>query len=316
MEKGVDKKILYICPEAFIGNCLRNISSCAIIAKYYNYDIIIIDMLHNGGIHPKENAIITELFGDICRYDCVNKYKKMRYRDIGYYSDIFFNGTNHNLIYEGRLKPNSYFNMNEDFGLSAMIYSIIPGDMTKEEFIKEKISFYNKVNFPSWLLTSVDKFNEKYNLTDCIGVHIRYTDNLTDNSKSIYNFNTQFDSFLLRINKFEKTTILICSDNNDILNFFKNYKETTNTFIFADECEIPEKEKQVFFQPLYEMMLLSNTSKIIGSASSTFSYEAAFFKGTDIELYEREYDITNDINSLSPNNKFIWKTYNLSQYKQ
>ena len=160
-----------------------------------------------------------------------------------------------------------------------------------------------------------NKFNEKYNLAHCIGVHIRYTDNLTDDSKNVYNFNTNFDSFLSRINEFEKTTILICSDNNDILNFFKNYKETTNTFIFADQCEIPEKEKQVFFQPFYEMMLLSNTSKIIGSASSTFSYEAAFFNGTDIELYEREYDITNDINSLSPSNKFVWKTYHLSEYK-
>jgi hypothetical protein len=315
MMSDLNKKILYICPEAFIGNCLRNISSCAIIAKYYNYNIII-DMLHNGGIWPKESAIITELFRDICRYDCENKYKKMRYRDVGYYSDTFFNGTNHNLIYEGRLKPNMYFNTNEDFGLSSMIYSIIPGDMTKEEFIKEKLLFYNNVNFPSWLLNNVENFNKKYNLASCIGIHIRYTDNMSDTAKNDYNFNTNFDTFLSRINKFENETILICSDNNDILNFFKNYKENTNnTFIFADECEIPEKEKQAFFQPLYEMMLLSNTSKIIGSASSTFSYEAAFFKGTDIELYEREFDITNDTNTLSPNNKFIWKSYNLSQYK-
>ena len=309
-----NNKTLYICPEAFIGNCLRNISSCAIIAKYYNYNILI-DMLHNGGIWPKESAIITELFSEICRYDCTNKYIKMRYCDVGYYSDTFFNGTNHNLIYEGRLKPNSYFNTNEDFGLSSMIYSIIPGDMTKKEFIKEKLLFYNKINFPSWLLNSVNNFDKKYNLASCIGVHIRYTDNMLDAAKNDYNFNTNFDSFLSRINNFEKDTILICSDNNDILNFFKNYKETKNVFIFADECEIPEKEKQTFFQPLYEMMLLSNTSKIIGSASSTFSYEAAFFKGTDIELYEREYDITNDINSLSTNNKFIWKPYHLSQYK-
>jgi hypothetical protein len=33
-------------------------------------------------------------------------------------------------------------------------------------------------------------------------------------------------------------------------------------------------------------MLLSETRKIIGSNSSTFSYESAFFKAKDIELYE------------------------------
>lgn len=306
--------MLYICPEAFIGNCLRNISSCAIIAKYYNYDILI-DMSHNGGIWPKEEAVITELFGDICRYEC-DKYKKMRYRDIGDYSDTFFNGATHNLIYEGRLKPNAYFNTNEDFGLSSMIYNIIPGNMTREEFIKEKILFYGKVAFPSWLSNSVDLFNQKYDLASCIGVHIRYTDNLIDRSKSDFNFNTSFNSFLSRIGMFKNETILICSDNKEVLTFFKNnQKSTINTFIFADQCETPENKKQEFFQPLYEMMLLSNTKKIIGSSASTFSYEAAFFKGTDIELYEREQDITNNINSFSPSNKFIWKNYQLSQYR-
>jgi hypothetical protein len=47
------------------------------------------------------------------------------------------------------------------------------------------------------------------------------------------------------------------------------------------------------------MMLLSHTKKIIGSYASTFSYEAAFFIGTDIELF-----INNE-----------WKCTNLSIYK-
>jgi hypothetical protein len=50
---------------------------------------------------------------------------------------------------------------------------------------------------------------------------------------------------------------------------------------------------------MYEMYLLSKSKLIIGSTSSTFSYEAAFFEGTDIELYE--------------NNE--WVLYELSKYK-
>jgi hypothetical protein len=47
------------------------------------------------------------------------------------------------------------------------------------------------------------------------------------------------------------------------------------------------------------MYLLSKSTLIIGSTSSTFSYEAAFFQGTDIELYENN----------------CWVLYQLSQYK-
>ena len=47
------------------------------------------------------------------------------------------------------------------------------------------------------------------------------------------------------------------------------------------------------------MFLLSKTNLIIGSNSSTFSYESAFIEGTDIELYE--------------NNE--WKLYKLGDYK-
>src|SRR6201999_3483716 len=40
------------------------------------------------------------------------------------------------------------------------------------------------------------------------------------------------------------------------------------------------------FQPLYEMLLLSRTTKVVGTYSSTFSYEACLFRGTDLELFE------------------------------
>ena len=41
------------------------------------------------------------------------------------------------------------------------------------------------------------------------------------------------------------------------------------------------------YQALYEMMLLAETKRVIGTYSSTFAYEACLFKGTDLELFEK-----------------------------
>ena len=80
------------------------------------------------------------------------------------------------------------------------------------------------------------------------------------------------------------------SDNNDVL---KEVKSIHADILFADKVVFPN------FQNLYEMMLLSKSRRIIGSNSSTFSYESAFFQGTDIELYENGE----------------WKLYELQKYR-
>jgi hypothetical protein len=85
--------------------------------------------------------------------------------------------------------------------------------------------------------------------------------------------------------------VFLCSDNKQVLEIFQGLK--SENLVIADTVEDND------FQGLYEMMLLSETRKIIGSNSSTFSYESAFFKGTDIELYENG----------------IWMTYRLSFFK-
>jgi hypothetical protein len=96
-------------------------------------------------------------------------------------------------------------------------------------------------------------------------------------------------TFTEKINSIVDSKILLCSDNQNILNDFK----TNQNIIFADTY------LDTNFQPLYEMYLLSNCKRIIGSNSSTFSYESAFLKGTNIELY-----INNE-----------WKLYELEKYR-
>ena len=124
--------------------------------------------------------------------------------------------------------------------------------------------------------------------SNCVGIHIRYTDNLNDFCKNNNNFNTQIDIFENKINSINEN-ILLCSDNSSILDKFKSKKNV----IFADNCFNKD------FQGFYEMCLLSSCKYIIGTTSSTFSYESAFIKGTDIELY-----INNE-----------WKKYELEKYR-
>jgi hypothetical protein len=295
-------KTLYICPEALIGNCLRNISSSFVIAKYYNFDNVIIDLNHNNGIREKELVVIITLLYEFCSTDCTGKYNKISYREIGNIEGYNFTGSNYNLIGEGRVFLENY--KEDTIGITGMIFNIIPGNMSDYDFIQEKIHVYkNIVKFPQYLKDNVENFNKIHNLTNCIGVHIRYTDNLGDASK--YGFNTHFDVFVEKLFTLDNETILICSDNNDILNYFKDNKINNNHIIFADQCVCIDNTEQSFIQPLYEMMLLSNTKRIIGSTASTFSYEVAYFKGTDIELYEKQKET----------NKYVWNLYELSKYR-
>ena len=284
----MNKCIIYASPRNQLGNCLRNISSTYIIAKYYSL-IFAIDI--GNMTHAKEKRIIKNIFSQFCKNN-VN-YLKLNAND----GIIKFNHryiTNYDLICEGRF---NCVNINKNFSITNSIYSIIPGNMTIETFIKEKINFYKLMNL-GIIHNDINIFTNKYNVNEYVGVHIRAMDNLRDINKNKHNLNTPinilYDKIMLYIDKNNK--LLICSDNTNVLNNLKNNNKIINNenIIFANNCSNND------FQGLYEMYLLSKTKLIIGSTASTFSYESAFFEGTDIELYENDN----------------WKLYEISKYKQ
>lgn len=263
-----------------LGNCLRVIISALIIAERYKYNVFI-DMT-NSQLMEKEKQIISSLFPQLCKYNIKsNIYDSLKYDDIIKYK-VFY-GTNYDLIEEGRFVPITVNN----FAITSTIYSIIPIDMSSEIYIMKKMQIYKTINYPEWLINNSNNFDKKYNLKDCIGFHIRYSDNLNDTAKK--RFNTDIKEFYKKIETYNNEKILLCSDNIDVI---KHCINSYKNIIIADKCD------NQMFQALYEMMLLSNTKLIIGSNSSTFSYEAAFMKGTNIELFE--------------NNE--WKLYELSKY--
>lgn len=263
-----------------LGNCLRVIISALIIAERYKYNVFI-DMT-NSQLMEKEKQIISSLFPRLCKYNIkLNTYDSLKYDDVIKYK-VFY-GTNYNLIEEGRFVPITVNN----FAITSTIYSIIPIDMSNGTYIRKKIEIYKTINYPEWLINNSNNFDKKYNLKVCIGFHIRYSDNLNDTAKK--RFNTNIKEFYKKIDTYNNEKILLCSDNKEVIKHcIDNYKN----IIVADKYD------NQMFQALYEMMLLSKTKLIIGSNSSTFSYEAAFMKGTNIELFENN----------------TWKLYELSKY--
>jgi hypothetical protein len=179
------------------------------------------------------------------------------------------------LIDEGRLL--NYPDENANIGITETIYSILPGNMNYSEYNRQKIEFYKSIVFPDFLMGEVNFFCRIHPLSSFIGFHIRYTDNLQDTNKQRYN--TEKHIFFEKIKKYENRgeLIFLCSDNNDII---KECKTLFPSIVTANLCS------NSIYQALYEMILLSKTKLIVGSNSSTFSYESAYFTGTNIELFE------------------------------
>jgi hypothetical protein len=219
----------------------------------------------------KEKIIIQLLFPNIPIISC--SYNKIEYDKCVTFN--YFYGTNFHLFNEGIFN----YNNTDTFGISGLIYSCIPINLSNDEYIKQKILFYKNNACFDEIKKEADTFiNTTFLTDDYISVHIRYTDNLNDICKNSNNLNTPIEEFYNKLELIKDKKILICSDNADIINELKN----KNMYYF------PNNINNELIQPIYEMYLLSRSKLIIGSTSSTFSYEAAFFQGTDIELYENK----------------------------
>lgn len=273
---------LVIClPGNQVGNCLRTISSMYLLAKTKNMNFCInLTRVHS----EKEKYIIKHLFpyinlvadtGNLIHYSQCTRLTK----------DCC---TNYHLINESTIDINNEILNKNIITITEAIHSIIPSIYDETEFIKQKLKFYKENAYFEHLNRYYNEFINNNNLTDgYISIHIRYTDNLTDTSK--HGLNTPLNVFYDKLETISAKKILICSDNITIINRLKN----KNMYYF------PNSINNDLLQPVYEMFLLSKSKLIIGSTSSTFSYESAFFEGTDIELYE--------------NNE--WVLYELSKYK-
>jgi DNA-directed RNA polymerase delta subunit len=242
---------IYNIPVGQLGNCLRTTMSMKILADEMKRPFKI-DISY---VHEKEQKVLKLLFPEFI--DLIPSYKKWEQSDIIDTTVL----TNTDPQIEGKF----IHVPNESFGVSH-IYAIKLDSMDDNEFIKRKIENYKKLPWP--------EFNFQ-DLSDVTGVHIRYSDNTSDPSKK--EINTSIDQFKDKLKTVDKP-FLLCSDNQEIIDYVK--EEYPNT-IFPDKQDDPD------LQGFYEMVLLSRTKHLVGSYASTFSYEASFFRGIPLEIYEK-----------------------------
>jgi hypothetical protein len=183
-------------------------------------------------------------------------------------------GTNSNPVVEAVFNPDDTFPA-AGFGL-AHIYSVKPHRMRINDYILQKHKNYLGATFPEFLKFRVRKFCRSKDMTRAIGMHIRNNDNLLDPTKK--NLVTPFSAMEQKLQRTiaEGHTILLCTDNPEIRQYLRTQ--------YAEHILLPDAVIPIF-QPLYEMMLLSHTARIVGTYSSTFSYEASLFNGTDLEVF-------------------------------
>jgi hypothetical protein len=280
-----DDMVIHVRLSNQLGNCLRNIASVKILADYIGsgWDID----LNQGAAPPEVNSVIQALFPERIKRYPANSYTLWGERRLMQFIDIY--GTNSHPIVEAIVEEVPPFS----FG-TRHIYAFRPAGMTDAEYIKRKQLFYNEIAWPVGLLEQVERFIDhkaKGSLATFAGCHIRYTDNFSDERKQQLNFNTALPVFIERLACLEKQPVLLCTDN-PIVRIEVARALPGRNILLPDTISIDAG----LWQPMYEMMLLSHTQYLIGSLSSTFSYEACFLRGIDIELFRDN----------------VWSTYQIS----
>ena len=259
-------------PANQLGNCLRSLLSTKILADSIGATFAI-DFRHNR-CSAEAATVIRKLLPDhILPQQALPDVRIIDERNCMRFIRLY--GTNSDPTIEAIFDPEETF-PKEGFGL-LHIYSVRPDRMSVEDYIRTKHENYAKMRFPELLQERVEQFRRLHDMTNVTGMHNRYTDNLSDPLKK--NLNTPFPVLEQKLQSLIAAgyAILLCTDNPQVRDHLR--ATYAKSMIFPDTVE-------PVLQPLYEMMLLAQTARVVGTYSSTFSYEACLFRGTDLELFE------------------------------
>jgi hypothetical protein len=236
------------------------------------------------------NKVIETLFPERVVRHPIDSYPIIQETELLHFLDIY--GTNSHPLVEATVTRTPPLN----FGMHH-IYAFRPSSMTDSQYLERKIALYQTIACPVALLEDVQLFAKAQTcgtLESVIGCHIRHTDNFFDPKKCQMNLNTSIETFAERLQHLAEPTFLLCSDNPDAKVMISRVMPAAK-IIFANVCS----DTPCLWQSLYEMLLLGQTAHLVGSMSSTFSYEACFWRGINLEVFR--------------NNK--WQFYPISQYR-
>lgn len=144
-------------------------------------------------------------------------------------------------------------------------------DRIPEETRQKLLIYTNKLKPKKQIVG--DDFAEKYNLKDCIGVHIR---------KGDYRFTVERrdkvssdEKFIKRMNEMSKNKFLLCTDSKETEDKFK--KVFGKRIIIFPKGNRKQSKSITIKEALIDLLLLSKTKHILGSYLSTFTELAWWF---------------------------------------
>jgi hypothetical protein len=260
-------------PVNLLGNVLRAAASDKILADAIGADFAI---SIPWSCHPTVRVALDMLFR---AYLTPARLPARKVEETALMTFPGIYGTNSDPVQEAVFVPAEAL-PREDFW-ALHIYAAVPHGMSTAEYVRRKVAFYASLPVAPALRDAVDAFAARRGLGGAVGVHIRHTDNLNDAAKRDRQLNTPLPAFVAKVDELVASgrRILLCSDNPTVLRDLSR-RVPPRSLVLADAAPTPP------LQALYEMLLLSRTSRIVGSYASTFSYEACFFRGIDLECFE------------------------------
>ncbi len=170
-----------------------------------------------------------------------------------------------------------------------------PKGMTEEAFKRSKSLFYRSLKPVSVIQEAVSGIQEQYfKGNDVIGVHIRRTDYfsyLRQDSKAV----APTDVFIRKMMRILKTNprvkFFLATDDKNEEQIIKDHLQ--NAVIVHEKDTVSRLTRNGMEDALIDWLLLSRTSKIIGSYRSSFNEEASIINMIDLETIPKQAVLLN-----------------------
>lgn len=295
MSKAVElikHKLIWSCPTQ-LGNALRTLSSLDIIAEETGVPLFL-----DATLRPDVKDSISYFMKDYVK----DKWTTLTTLDM----TEQLNGDKEAVWFTGKFKDYwTTCDVHEEASIDidkikeclagrrknlwvSTIYAVRPSTLTHAQFRQRRIDWYKKHITPKLYslarktLDDLARDKKPVQNQPVIGVHIRYTDNFRDFNKSKLGQTDikVFKDMLSEIYRYQKyIKFLVCTDNPIV------YEELKSLPLYKNVIK-PNQLITKVYQPFWEMLLLSRCSEIIGSFSSTFSYEAAYMGDIPLSIYD------------------------------
>jgi hypothetical protein len=166
-------------------------------------------------------------------------------------------------------------------GQSTIINIIkqITPNITREEAENELVKLYKKIILKDEINDEIQQIIKKYDISNCIGLHIRRTDHLTAFNIERPHSYTKDEDFFEFIEKYKHSAskIYLATDNYDTQKIFLD-KYRDNIIIYNKIPINNNIRKTSIHNAIIDVYLLSHCKQIMGSYLSSFSVLAQRLK--------------------------------------